>query len=317
MTETSTNFLLSVVLRTQLLRKDCLREAFDCLANQTDAHFELIVVLHSKFGFEELMSLISTLPESLQAKTKVVQVVGGKRGVPLNAGIQASAGTHIAFYDDDDLLTSDWVKEFHVASDAVPNHVLRSQVATLWCERVIDQNGKEQVLQISEPVADYASTFSHLDHLLVSHTPFMGLCYPMNLFRQRGLSVDEELFVCEDWDLLLQASNVTQITDIPAVTAFYRRWKGQESSYSLHSLDEWTLSETRVIEKLSSKTLHISGQEINRIRDLLILEQESHALRQATEEKKLMERSISWRITAPLRWVRGLIIKTNHEIGSN
>lgn len=317
MSETSTHFLLSVVLRTQLQRKDCLREAFSCLANQTDPLFELIVVLHSEFGFQELMALIAELPESLQVKTKVVQVVGGNRGVPLNSGIQASSGTHIAFYDDDDLLTSDWVKEFHLASDAVPNNVLRSQVATLWCERVIDEHGNEQVVQISEPVADYAPTFIHLDHLLVSHTPFMGLCYPMNLFRQRGLSVDEDLLVCEDWDLLLQASNVTQITNIPAMTAFYRRWKGQESSYSLHSLDEWTLSETKVIKKLSSETLHISGQEIYRIRDLLILEQESHALRQAAEEKKLMEQSISWRITAPLRWVRGLGNRTNHETGSN
>lgn len=317
MPETSTNFLLSVVLRTQLQRKDCLREAFTCLANQTDPHFELIVVLHSEFGFEELRSLVESMPQSLQVKTKVVQVVGGNRGVPLNAGIRASTGTHIAFYDDDDLLTSDWVKEFHVASDTAPNQVLRSQVATLWCERVIDEHGKEQVLQISEPVSDYAPTFSHLDHLLVSHTPFMGLCYPMNLFRERGLSADEELFVCEDWDLLLQASNLTEITNIPAVTAFYRRWKGQESSYSLHSLEEWSLSETRVIEKLSAGTLHISGQEIYRIRDLLILEQESHALRQSVEEKKLMEQSISWRITAPLRWVRGLISKTNHETGSN
>lgn len=317
MSETSTHFLLSVVMRTQLQRKDCLREAFNCLANQTDPLFELIVVLHSEFGFEELMSLVATLPESLRVKTKVVQVVGGNRGVPLNAGIQASSGTHIAFYDDDDLLTSDWVKEFHVASEAAQNHVLRSQVATLWCERVIDEHGKEQVVQISEPVADYASTFSHLDHLLVSHTPFMGVCYPMNLFRQRGLSVDEELFVCEDWDLLLQASNVTHITNIPTVTAFYRRWKGQESSYSLHSLDEWTLSETRVIEKLSAGTLHIPGQEIYRIRDLLILEQDSHALRQAAEEKKLMEQSISWRITAPLRWVRGLISRANHKTESN
>lgn len=306
-TSINNDFLLSIVLRTQLKRIDCLEDALLCLAGQSNQSFELLIVLHSAEGRIELDSLLSKQPKSLTNKVKVVQTNGGNRGVPLNVGISASSGTHIAFFDDDDLLTATWVEEFHKAGVVHPANILRSQVGTLWSERVFDVSNVEQVIQISEPTAEYLSTFSQTDHLLVSHSPFMSLCFPICLFKNLGIKADENLAVCEDWDLLLRASNVLEVIDIPFVTSFYRRWIGQETSYSSHDALVWQESEAAVIAKLSEDRLVLPGPEIFRIRELLEIERESHSLRQAAEEKKLMEQSISWKITAPLRLIRNVL----------
>lgn len=306
-------FKLSIVLRTQLKRIDCLEDALLCLVGQTNQSFELLIVLHSEEGRNELDSLLSKQPKSLMHKVKVLQALGGNRGVPLNVGISASNGTHIAFFDDDDLLTSTWVEEFHKAGVLHPANILRSQVGTLWSQRVFYKSNMEQVFQMAEPTAEYRSTYSQTDHLLVSHTPFMSLCFPISLFKNQGLMADENLAVCEDWDLLLRASNLIEIIDIPVVTSFYRRWIGQETSYSLHDAQVWQESEAAVLTKLSEESLVLPGHEIYRIRELLELEKESHSLRQSAEEKKQMEQSLSWRITAPLRLIRGIIRRKSSE----
>ena len=313
MSSTSKEFRLSIVLRTQLKRIDCLEDALLSLVGQSNQSFELLIVLHSEEGRKELDLLVSKQPKSLINRVKVLQTVGGNRGVPLNVGISASTGTHIAFFDDDDLLTSTWVEEFHKAGDLHPANILRSQVGTLWSQRVLNESNKEQVIQIAKPTAEYRSTYSHADHLLVSHTPFMSLCFPISLFEDRGLRADENLAVCEDWDLLLRASNYLEVIDIPVVTSFYRRWIGQETSYSLHDAQVWQESEAAVLAKLSDDSLVLPGQEIYRIRELLELEKESHSLRQSAEEKKEMEQSLSWRITAPLRLIRGTIRRKSSE----
>ena len=306
-------FKLSIVLRTQLKRIDCLEDALLCLVGQSDQSFELLIVLHSEQGRKELDSLLSKQPKSLNDKVQVLQTTGGNRGVPLNVGIAASNGTHIAFFDDDDLLTSNWVEEFHKAGVMHPVNILRSQVGTLWSQRVLNESNKEQVIQIAEPTAEYCSTYSHTDHLLVSHTPFMSLCFPISLFEGTGLIADENLAVCEDWDLLLRASNVLEVVDIPVVTSFYRRWIDQETSYSLYAPQVWQASEEAVLSKLSEDRLVLPGKEIFRIRELLELEKESHYLRQAAEEKAQMELSISWRITAPLRSIRAKFRRISSE----
>lgn len=313
MFKSNRDFLLSIVLRTQLNRLDCLEDALLSLSGQSDQNFELIVVLHSGVGLEELVAQIVKQPEWFRKQIKILQTVGGQRGVPLNAGITASNGTHISFFDDDDLLTSTWVEEFHRASDVNPTNILRSQVGTLWNQSVTDALGREHVVQIEEPIAEYTSNFLHIDHLSVSHTPFMSLCFPAELFKEQGLSVDEDLVVCEDWDLLLRATSLAEIVDIPDVTSFYRRWVGQETSYSKHSLQEWKESETKVLEKISSGRLVLPGRELYRIRDLLDLEKESHSLRQAAQEKRLMEQSFSWKITSPLRSIRAFFISNAKE----
>lgn len=314
MAKVKSSFQLSVILRTQLKHLDCLEDALLCLSAQIDTNFELIIVLHGASGLKELEAIVGMQIETLKKRVKILQVIGGNRGVPLNEGIRASKGTHIAFFDDDDILTSGWVAEFHRSALQHPNSILRSQVATLNSCRTVSNSGNEIVLQTARPIADYNSDFVHVDHFLVSHTPFMALCFPSELFFEYGVSCDEDLVVCEDWDLLLRSANLMKVVNIPILTAFYRRWEGQESSYSINSERVWRDSENKVLDKLSLEKLVIPGTELYRIRHLLELEKEWHYLKQAAEEKNLMEKSISWKLTAPLRRARKVFSNSSNRV---
>lgn len=295
---------LSVIIRTQGFRPEFLDEALLCLMGQNDQDFEVIIVLHASSGMKELELQIQRFPEEFQAKIKIVQALQGLRAVPVNAGINAALGNYLVFFDDDDLLAPNWVEEFHKNALLFPGCIIRTQAATLEVKKVADSSGRTYARQLSSPRADYQRDFDLLDHFLVNHTPFMTLAFPRAIFNEFGITADENLAVCEDWDLILRASQVAEVISVPTLTSFYRRWEDSETSYSSHSEDEWRLSEERVIEKMAESQLTLPGNYIHRIRELLQIEKEAHQLRHEALEKRHMEVSLSWKITAPLRSIR-------------
>lgn len=301
---------LSVVIRTQGKRIECLKEALLCLTAQSEQDFEVVLVQHGPKVSKAVQDVINLQPETLKNKIRVLAVLGGKRAVPLNAGVRAAQGSYVAFYDDDDLLFANWVEEFKKQSNVTPENVLRSQVATLKVQVATWSPINVTGLRTSGwPQAEYAKSFSHVDHLLVNHSPFMGLAFPRTLFTELGLSFDESLTVCEDWDFLLRASSILPVSDVNSLTALYRRWEGQETSYTAHDEEEWRASEQKVISKISASPLTIRGDDVSRIRQLLAEEQELHSSRHIVETYQLMLNSLSWRITQPLRAVRSRIGK--------
>lgn len=301
---------LSVVIRTQGKRIECLKDALLSLNAQSDQDFEVILVQHGPKVSKAVQDVIELQPESLKNKIRVIAVSGGKRAVPLNAGVEASQGEYLAFYDDDDLLFANWVEEFKKQLKATPGHVLRSQVATLQVQAATWSLTDDHGLRTSGwPHAEYAKSFSRVDHLLVNHSPFMGLAFPRTLFTEHGLTFDESLTVCEDWDFLLRASSIYPVADVNYLTALYRRWEGQETSYTVHDVEEWRASEEKVISKLSTSSVTLRGDDVSRIRQLLAEEQELHASRHIVETYRLMLNSLSWRITQPLRAIRSRIGK--------
>ena len=62
----------------------------------------------------------------LGARVHVHQVLDGGRARPLNVGLQRAAGRYVAFLDDDDLVTADWVEVFRRGALAKPGRVVRS-----------------------------------------------------------------------------------------------------------------------------------------------------------------------------------------------
>lgn len=301
---------LSVVIRTQGKRIECLKDALLCLTAQSDQDFEVILVQHGPKLSKSVQNVVDLQADTLKNKLHTLAVAGGKRAVPLNAGVKAAQGSYVAFFDDDDLLFANWVEEFKKQSNATPGHVLRSQVATLQV-----QTAKWSLTDVPGlrttgwPHAEYAKSFSRVDHLLVNHSPFMGLAFPRTLFTDEGMTFDETLTVCEDWDFLLRASSVYPVSDVSYLTALYRRWEGQETSYTAHDLEEWRASEEKVISKISASSVLLRGDDVSRIRQLLAEEQELHSSRHIVETYQLMLNSLSWKITQPLRAVRSRIGK--------
>ena len=103
MTESPPPFL-SVITRTQGRRPHTLMETLANLAAQTDQDFELLLMAHrvDSAGQASLQAALAALPETARFRRRLISVHGGTRTAPLNAGLDAAAGTYAAVLDDDD-----------------------------------------------------------------------------------------------------------------------------------------------------------------------------------------------------------------------
>ena len=248
---------LTVLLRTQGRRIEPLKDALLCLSAQTDTDFEVIVLEHDAFEEDAaaVKQVIARLEPEFAARVRLLEVQGGTRAKPLNVGVLAAKGQYIAVYDDDDVLFANWVESFRAASHGDHGRLLRAVVATqtaapeLWPQ---DQDGFRTT---SWPKAEYPDHFDLLQHLLVNYSPFMSWAFPRSLFFTYGLRFDEQLTVCEDWDVILRGSLICGVDDAPHLTSIYRRWEGGEYSYTKHSTEEWRVAEQRVIDRINSMAI--------------------------------------------------------------
>jgi hypothetical protein len=113
--------------------------------------------------------------------------------------------------------------------------------------------------------------------------------------------------------------NVCGVASSPTITCIYRQWDNAESSFSVHSRQEWSDNHHYIWKKFDEAPLLLDRGATKRIRAL------QEELRQAThgtmgvpegsapdliremeglrQEIHLNFHSKSWRITAPLRWM--------------
>lgn len=262
---------LTVVLRTQCRRPDTLRDSLLCLAAQTDQDFELVIVAHDAEE-EDLASLRETVDQYrvfFQNRIQVIPVHGGTRGRPINAGIAAAAGQYVAFYDDDDVLFAHWVESFREAAEDHPMRILRANTAVQEIQPELASDGAETYRTLSLATKAYPSRFSILEHLTRNFSPFMSLAFPRVLATEFGIQADEELVVCEDWDLLLRGAALVGVADVPHMTSIYRRWQGGASSYSRHDQDAWRASEQRVRSRIDTHGAYLPPHQLDHVAQIL------------------------------------------------
>jgi hypothetical protein len=268
---TENSRFLTVLLRTQGRRAEPLKDAFLCLSAQTDEDFDVVVLLHDAIpeDAEDVRTTISRLPAAFRGRIQLVEVTGGTRAKPLNAGVARATGRYLAVYDDDDLLTANWVEEFRRYSGS-ERRLLRAVVATqraapeLWPQ---DQDGFRTS---SWPRPEYPKHFDQLQHMLVNYSPFMSWAFPRALFDTYGLAFDEELHVCEDWDVIMRGSLLLGVNEVPQLTSIYRRWDGGESSYTKHSTVDWQESEQRVIDRLNDGVVLMAPGSFQSMREMVL-----------------------------------------------
>ena len=263
---------LSVLLRTQGKRIEPFKDAMLCLAAQTDQDFHVVVLVHDALDedAQKIHEIVASQLPDFAARISVIEINGGTRARPLNVGLAAATGKYIAVYDDDDLLFANWVESFKAASgDGL--RLLRSVVANQRVSPELWPQDQEGFRTLSWPNPEYAHTFDILQHLLVNHSPFMTWAFPAALFTSFGVRFDEELTVCEDWDMILTGSLLFGVDEINELTSIYRRWDGGVSSYTLHSTDSWRASEQRVIDRLDSTALLLPPGSMANLRKHLLL----------------------------------------------
>jgi glycosyltransferase involved in cell wall biosynthesis len=285
-----------------------LRDVLLCLLAQSSQDFELVLVTHraGDAGREDVLRAVNELPKGLSDRTRLLDVADGGRSRPVNVGLEAARGRYIATLDDDDLVLGHWVETFARAEQEAAGRVVRAGSVE---QDVIPESwaGSPGLRVVSGPRSGFPAEFDLVQHLEHNRTPFMAYAFPMSLVAA-GARVDERLPVCEDWDFALRAALSVGVHSVPDVTAVYRRWTSGPSSYSAHAEEEWRRTELEVIARLDAEAHTFPPGSIAAIRraresvldDLRALrarnsELEEHALR--------MERSTSWRFTAPLRAV--------------
>jgi glycosyltransferase involved in cell wall biosynthesis len=301
---------LTVLLRTQGRRLEPIKDALLCLAAQTDQDFEVVIIDHdsTEDGAEGVRQVVASQPGSFRGRIRIVEVKGGTRSAPLNAGIDVARGRYVSVFDDDDILFADWVEQFHAASVDGGNRLLRAQTAT---QRAKPESWGQLAGQrtLSWPSAEYARSFDQVAHLLVNHSPFMSWAFPSAIFTHLGLRFDEELDVCEDWDMILRASLLVGVKDVPALTSTYRRWEGAASSYTVHSSKIWQESEKRVIDRLNASVVSLPPGSVYEIRKLLQKQDDESA-----KMLSLVLGSRSWRWSVPLRVVKNRSIRVRGTV---
>jgi glycosyltransferase involved in cell wall biosynthesis len=284
---------LSVLLRTQGNRLEPLKDALLCLAAQTDDDFELVLLVHDadEDATTAIAREVAGQPADFAARISVIDVTGGTRGTPLNEGLRAARGSYIAVYDDDDLVFAHWVEEFHRLAADAGGRVLRAVTATQSVAPETWPSGQSGFRTSSWPAAEYPKTFDLLEHFRVNQTPFMSLAFPAVVFSRLGLTFDERLAVCEDWDIILRASLFCGVEDAPVLTSIYRRWAMGNSSYTDHSTSSWKESEARVVAKMNSRPIVLPPGSVEQIR-LLLADREAYGWILASR---------AWRLARPLR----------------
>ena len=293
---------LSVLLRTQGKRIEPFKDALLCLTAQTDQDFEIIVLQHNAEAEDAaaVRAVLDQLPPEFAERVSLAVVEGGTRATPLNEGVRRARGNFLAVFDDDDLLFGDWVEQFHIEAAKGGGRLLRAVVANQEASTEQWTLGLDGFRSTSRAVAEYESTFDQLQHLLVNQSPFMSWAFPRSLFFVYGVRFDEELTVCEDWDVILRGSLLCGVDDVPALTAIYRRWQDAESSYTAHSFESWRESEARVVDRIDQGVYMMPPGAIQASRRMVVFNRGLSDYRFLFSGSQLrFPLNVGWRIARP------------------
>jgi len=316
---------LSVITRTQGRRIDTLRDVLLCLSAQTCQDFEVCVIGHklSPQAQLDVERVIEDTHEEMRARVRLIRVEDGNRTRPLNVGFESARGHYVAILDDDDIVLGHWVESFKVLAEKNPGRVLRAaNMAQTW-EPVTTALGKQSVRAVSGMDDCYPHTFDFFQHLIENATPPVSLAFPRAAFASMGIRFDESLTTTEDWDFFMRTAVICGVASLTEITSIYRKWLGAESSFTLHSQEEWRTNHLVIWRKLDSAPILLESGAITRLRHLVEYwnrhngggtgplpdpYNDQHRYENALREQAhLLRHSVTWKIGAPVRLISRLL----------
>jgi SAM-dependent methyltransferase len=296
---------LTVVMRTQLRRPENLREALTCLAGQIDDDFDVSLMVHHQDPSvaAATFAIVDEFHQTFAGRVSVIPVLAGGRSRPLNEALERLRSDYVAFLDDDDLVTADWVSSFRDAADGV-------RIARTWtAERPITE--VEGDLSPYDIVGSldlrWAVGFDLAQHLWQNHSPICSWAVPRSAIEAANLRFSEQVDVIEDWHFLIRCASLVGVRDLPRVTSIYHRWVSGESSTSLHREATWRATQHLLLDQLDRDPLLLPRGSASQLADLWervhldtdATEASSTELDALRNEIDAMRRSRWWRLTRP------------------
>lgn len=250
---------LSVVMRTQGRRPEMLREALLSLVGQIDQSFEVLLIGHKLNEEQEILvrEIIEEFDNLLESKISFIKLDYGTRTTPLNIGFSYATGKYIAILDDDDVVYSNWVEEFHKAAEKYAGQILHAFVVTQDWITIQTKRGYSALRANRAPINLYCTPFDFMNQINENYCPPVGLAFPAYMFQQLGIIFDESLSTREDWDFLMRTAFFAGVHNIEKTTALYRLWSNAENSHTVHNQEVWDASYRDIQNKFKNMPLLI------------------------------------------------------------
>jgi glycosyltransferase involved in cell wall biosynthesis/2-polyprenyl-3-methyl-5-hydroxy-6-metoxy-1,4-benzoquinol methylase len=262
---------LTVIIRTQGLRPETLKESLLCLTGQSCTDFEVLVLGH-KLNIERQLlveRIIADTPKWLRDKIQLLRLCDGNRTKPLNYGYEHANGKYVAVFDDDDLVFSNWVEEFKKTAENNHGKIIRSYCLKQNSIFVKTQYSNKSVAAMGTMERCYVKPFDYLVHLHHNESPFMCLAFPRSVFTDMGYRFDETLSTTEDWDFLLRTVQLCGVVDTGAITCVYRWWLSDESSKTSHDSSEWAYNQDTILRKVNNRSILLPPRSALSIRKII------------------------------------------------
>jgi hypothetical protein len=262
---------LTIVIRTQGMRSESLRESILCLSAQTCQDFEVLVVGHRLDRDRQLdvERVIADQMEVMRLKTRLIKVDHGERAAPLNAAFEHAKGEYVAMFDDDDLVFGHWVETFKKLAAENPGKLLRTTTVSQIWEKPIFRDRGLVTRSRSGYRAEYPEEFDLFDHLVENRSPLHSLAFPRAVHSELGFRFDESLTTAEDWDYIMSVCHITGVASSAVVTCVYRRWDNAASSYTAHDQEEWKSNYQYSLRKMDSRPLLLPPGYTRKLRSML------------------------------------------------